>query len=196
MDLPSGWISSNEQRALADFARQAESPFLEVGPWLGRSTIVIARELEVQNMLTVELNPTSRNFSVSDETVHFHIGDEWLGSCSLREFDANIRPHLGLVWNELVQNLTNHDLQWIRVLQGDFATLRPRTGHKAVYLDVTHNSIEIKRTFKALPAWCVAGAQVACHDISDEALPVLEQYMEVLSRCERLVVGRLLTTTK
>lgn len=38
-----GWLSGDEQRALYALGAMAQSPMLEIGAWLGRSTICFAQ---------------------------------------------------------------------------------------------------------------------------------------------------------
>src|SRR5688500_4800072 len=41
-----GWLSPREQQALYALARWSPGPILEIGPWLGRSTVCLARGVQ------------------------------------------------------------------------------------------------------------------------------------------------------
>src|SRR5580698_5996613 len=45
-DLPYGWLTSFEASLLFSAGRELDGPFLEVGSWVGRSTVCIARGIQ------------------------------------------------------------------------------------------------------------------------------------------------------
>jgi hypothetical protein len=52
-DAIGGWMSFNEQKTLYSLARFSSGPILEIGPWLGRSTVCIARGIRQRSIKAV-----------------------------------------------------------------------------------------------------------------------------------------------
>jgi predicted O-methyltransferase YrrM len=70
-----GWLRPNERNALYALARWLPGPFLEVGPWAGLSTLVIANGIKDSKkekfFVTYELNPKSENYRPVENGVGF-----------------------------------------------------------------------------------------------------------------------------
>src|SRR5687767_8828205 len=83
-----GWLSPRERQVLFALGRWAPGPILEVGPWAGLSTTAIAQGIrqsrEHKEFVSVELNPTTRDFREWEGSIGFFPGgaDSPRGSAS------------------------------------------------------------------------------------------------------------------
>jgi methyltransferase family protein len=170
-----GWMSLNEQRALYALARYSQGPMLEIGPWLGLSTICIAKGILDSGMnkkfVTSELAPTLRNFRPAEnDSIGFFYPEHSqlpMGVCSLEIFERDIKPVLehphGLL-GQLRSNLTTKNVsEIVEIFVGDFRDL-PESKYRLVFTDSMHDENEINRNGPDLKRFVGAHSILACHD--------------------------------
>lgn len=94
-----GWLSPREKQLFYAFGRWLPGPFLEVGPWVGKSTCCIASGIrdsgERKQFVSAELNPTVENFRPVRDGVGFFYppsSTENMGACTADEYENEIRP--------------------------------------------------------------------------------------------------------
>ncbi len=182
-----GWLTPAEQRALYSLARWAPGPFLEIGPWLGLSTVTLALGIadsgEKKDFVTREINPTSANFRPIDAE---HIGlyippesTESMGVCSRESFERDIEPVVsdpGGVAGHLKENLARCGVaERVRVSLGDFRELEAQP-YRFVFSDALHDELEIRRNSPHLRRFLSVGSILACHDTTDANVKLLNEY--------------------
>jgi hypothetical protein len=199
-----GWLTSSEQRALYSLARWAQGPFLEIGPWLGLSTTIIALGIadsgEAKEFVTREYNPTLANFRpLPDGTIGLFIpadSTESMGACSHESFENDIRPIVAGVHGvigQLTDNLRRARIDHlVRVSVGDFRELETRTYH-FVFADTMHNALEIQRNAPQLRRFLTVGSILACHDTTAENERLLRELFSFAAdfRADSLFVGKI-----
>jgi hypothetical protein len=184
-----GWMSLNEQRALYALARYCQGPILEIGPWLGLSTICIARGIldsgVSKKFVTAELAPTLRNFKPAENNSigFFYPEDSQLpmGACSLEIFERDIKPVLehpeGLL-GQLRSNLTTKNVaDAVEIFVGDFRALPP-TKYRFLFTDSMHDENEINRNAPDLTRFVGPGSILTCHDSNPANEKCLRRYFE------------------
>jgi hypothetical protein len=141
-----GWLSSAEQIALYSVARWTPGPILEIGPWLGRSTVTLALGIadseKEKEFLTREVNPTLENFRpIGPEQMGFYLpadSTESMGVCSGESFERDIKPLVsrpGGVAVRLKENLERCGVsKRVCVSLGDFRELDARP-YRLVFTD-------------------------------------------------------------
>ncbi|WP_203072893.1 class I SAM-dependent methyltransferase [Falsiroseomonas ponticola] len=173
-DLPEGWFSANQVNVLYQLASTTPGPILEIGPWVGRSTSVIARALR------------ERKEKIAFHTVDYGIEseDEWLtlfGSSVRTKKDPDrylrhINQPRGTIAS-LERNLSAQGLRdFVEIHRGDFHQVSPPGLFSLVFCDATHSVAEIDANLPALLAKVAPGGIIACDDIN----PALEAH--ILSR--------------
>ncbi len=184
-----GWMSFEEQRALYALARYSRGPLLEIGPWLGLSTICIAWGIldsgVSKEFLTCELAPTLDNFrAVDDHSIGFFYPKESasaMGVCSLELFERDIKPVLehpeGLL-GQLRSNLANMKVaDIVSIVVGDFRSL-PARRYQLVFSDSMHDENEINRNAPDLRRFVSGGSILACHDSNEANEKCINNYFE------------------
>lgn len=165
-DLPEGWFSVNQVNVLYQLALATPGPILEVGPWVGRSTSVIARALRV------------RGERIPFHTVDYGIASEteWEGlfgsSVHTKKDPARYLRHInqpGGTITSLENNLTAQDLRGlVEIHRGDFHAVAPEGPFALIFCDATHSRREIDRNIPALLRRLTPGGVLACDDITPE----------------------------
>lgn len=173
-----GWLSSREQHALYSLARYTPGPILEIGPWLGRSTVCIARGIvdsqQPKDFLTCELAPTRDNFRpVNDSQVGFFYppdSQEAMGICSMELFERDIKPvveHPNGLLGQLNSNLEAMGVaNIVSVFVGDFRDV-PVTTYSFIFADTMHDENEINRNCPDLKQLVAKGSVLAIHDATE-----------------------------
>jgi hypothetical protein len=199
-----GWLTSAEKHALYSLARWAPGPFLEIGPWLGLSTIIIACGIadscEDKEFVTRELNPTLANFRpLSDGTIGLFIpaaSSEPMGRCSRESFEREIRPVVASpkgVIGQLTDNLRQAKVDHlVQVSGGDFHNLETRS-YRFVFADAMHDAAEIRRNAPEFCRFLAQGSILACHDTTAENERLLREYFSFTMdlRADSLFVGQI-----
>jgi len=173
-DAIQGWLSFDECRALYALGFYLPDPFLEIGPWIGRSTTCIALGIRdsgvAKSLVSCELNPTLKNFRPLGNGVGFYVpedGVECLGEMSLHDYKTGFEPILtqpGRAIGVLERNLTAQGLRdKVKIIEGDFRSA-PRKKYRFIFSDCLHNAAEIDQNAPALRSFMEPGSIIACHD--------------------------------
>jgi len=184
-----GWMSFKEQRALYALARFSRGPILEIGPWLGRSTVCIGRGIldsgKKKEFLTCELAPTMANYRyLSEKTVGFYYPPESeasMGVGSVETFENDIKPVVSNpkgVIGQLKENLAAFNVtDVVTIFQGDF---RKSAVKRYIFLftDAMHSEEEISRNAPDLCRFLGQGSILACHDTTPENEKYLRKYFQ------------------
>lgn len=149
LDDVSGWLSKNEQLCLKKYAALSTTDIFEIGTWVGKSTICLAKGLlpSYHKVVTCDIFPTEKNFKyIDDELFGFFINNQLFGRCSAESYINEIEPILKQgVKNVLYQNLKRHGVDFrVKVIDGNFANLRKsEVYYDTVFCDVCHDEAEI-----------------------------------------------------
>lgn len=187
-DAIHGWLTRKEQRALYALGRTVPGPILEVGAWLGKSTVCIARGIHDSNVrkefVTCELGPTLDNFRPVDErTMGFYYpkdAAESMGTAPRELYERDIEPMVvqGII-RQLRANLEAFGVaDVVTVFHGDFRESPPRT-YGLVFTDAMHDELEIRRNARDLQRFLGPGSILACHDTTIENRRLLQTYFRV-----------------
>jgi predicted O-methyltransferase YrrM len=188
-DIP-GWLSNDEQKALYYLARIAPGPVMEVGAFLGRSTVTIARGIadsgRSRRFLSCELNPTVENFRPLDEhTVGFiypassgAVMDTIARSNYERYYQQYILAPGGII-GQLRANLQRHGVDHlVEVAEGDFRQ-QPKAAFSLIFSDVMHDEAELLRNIPDLRRYLDRRAILACHDTTPANARLLREQFTI-----------------
>jgi hypothetical protein len=180
VDDVDGWLSGPEGQTLFALGALVDGPVLEVGPWLGRSTVCIARGIAMSDrhkpFTTVELNPGPEDWVLRDGIRYFRPnGDGEVGGTPEEDWEANIAPVVrrpGGVIGQLRDNLTRCGVDRLVVVQeGDFRHLgveHPSGPFGLIFIDAMHTPEEVDRNAPRLAELLGPGSVLACHDTTPE----------------------------
>jgi hypothetical protein len=203
-DSVDGWLSLYEAAALYILGRTSTGPVLEVGAWLGRSTICLARGMidagTTAEFMTCELAPTPANFRETTPGMigFFYPADsgESMGDCPVAEYENGIKPIMtrpGGILGQLEGNLEQAGVRpRVTIRVGDFRTL-PTRQFATIFCDAMHNIGEIDRNASDLKRLLAPGGILACHDTSPENAEALGRHFRFVERTQvdSLFVGRI-----
>ena len=168
ISLPSGWMSAFDLQVLYNLAIACASPFLEVGPWIGRSTSAICAGI--------------RDSAAPDKT--FDVLD--FGICGVEEWkerfgyvpDFDLPDHKkgrvgetitapGGTIAVLIENLRlNGLLQFTTsITRGDWITCPHDRKYRFVFIDAVHNQQEADRHLPKLRQMLADDALVVIDDV-------------------------------
>lgn len=167
-----GWFEPNEQDLLETLAMTIEGPILELGPWVGLSTMTIINGMvkanNIHEFVTVDLFPTMDNFIIEGNQVWFKTGDQLLSSCSIFSFQNDIVPtlHCG-VRNILERGLDVYGARkYVRIMEGNFHSLNIPTNYfHLVFADCCHNIKEFSFNFPRIRQFGNKNCLYAIHDM-------------------------------
>jgi hypothetical protein len=184
-----GWMSFREQRALYALARFSPGPILEIGAWLGRSTVCIGRGIvdsgQKKEFLTCELAPTMANFRLlSENTVGFFYPPESeasMGIAPIEMFENDIKPivsHPKGIIGQLKENLAVSNVtDVVSIFHGDFRKSTVKR-YNFLFTDAMHDEVEITRNAPDLHQFLRQGSILACHDTTPENEKLLRKYFQ------------------
>lgn len=202
--FPDGWMTELELQVLYNFGKYATGDFLEIGPWIGRSTTAISLGRR-------DAGPTERKFDTAD-----------FGFVSLEEFCASLvvgmdyasGPEIaGPVLTKggtvalLLDNLKQRNLlsQVTSVIRGNALDVPLRTRYGIIFCDAVHSEYEINLTGPLLAKICQPGTWLVCDDLHTEQklVDALQQHVQFESLVllgnidpkNKAAIGRVRSTT-
>jgi|WetSurMetagenome_2_1015567.scaffolds.fasta_scaffold301034_2 hypothetical protein len=200
IDIP-GWLTENERKALYGLARWLPGPYLEIGPWVGLSTVILSLGIiqsgKSKPFVTAELNPKPDNYRPYNGGVGFFVppGSEVpCGICSEKLYEESIKPVINSpdgVIGELKRNLKRNSLdKVVTIFEGDFI-YAPNLGYRLIFSDAMHDENEIKNNSKYLLRFVTDGMILACHDIFPNNLDFLLRCFDFSTyiRVDSLFIG-------
>ena len=176
---------------------------LEIGPWLGLSTICLAKGILASGVhkefVTCELNPTLANFrELPDGRIAFYYPPEsetTMGICSKELFENKIKPvveHPDGIVGQLHANLKRLNAETlVQIVPGDFRTKLAERKFRFIFADTMHEPSEIRRNAPDLLKFMTDGAILACHDTTPENRDELSRYFQFTEsiQVETLFIG-------
>jgi predicted O-methyltransferase YrrM len=172
--LIGGWLSPKERQTLYALARWLPGPIIEIGSWIGLSTVAIAQGIrdsgQQKRFTAYDWGLTKDNFRKVDGGVGvFASGTtEPLVMCTLETFNHDILPILsvpGGQFGKLRENLRSFGVSdLVEVVVADFKTVRPPKAG-LVFCDTLHNLYEIEINAPHLSKFLRNGSILACHDV-------------------------------
>lgn len=206
-DRVPGWLTRDECRALYALAFYLPGSFMEIGPWVGKSTTCITLGIRdsggAKRLTTCELNPTLDNFRPYGPGVGFFVpadSAEPLTDLSREGFEEAFKPVLtqpGRAVGQLEKNLARVGLrQFVTIVEGDFRHA-PAGRYRFVFADTLHSPAEIARNLPALLEFMDAGTVLACHDTNRENEACVRTHVRFRASCtvDRLFIGELAGNT-
>lgn len=202
-----GWLQPNEQQTLHALAARTDGQILEVGPWIGRSTVCLTRGLLLRKdrqpgdkVTSVELNPDETFFrrNDKDEVEFWCPGDtEPRGHTTAEIYETIVLPAItapgGLV-GKLKQTLADHNvLHLSRIVPGDVSDVLPIDDYGLIFSDISHTPFEIQKMVTALKPVLRPGVILACHDTTPPNRIALEAALNYdwTALCGSLHVGQI-----
>jgi len=184
-----GWLTSREETALYLLGLIANGPVLEVGPWLGKSTVCIASGIaasgERKEFTTCELNPTEDSWILDDDGVRqFHTDGTGQSNSGTpdAEWIQNIQPIVGHpdgVIGLLQANLVRAGVaQIVDVVEGNFLHTPLDGPYGMIFTDAMHTPEEVHLNSARLRELLAPNAILACHDTNDENRRTLGEYIQ------------------
>ncbi len=187
-DVP-GWLTGPEGQTLFALGALARGPVLEVGPWLGRSTVCIARGIAVspepKEFFTVELNPKAEDWELRDGLYHFRPDDSdaaFAGGTPVEDWEEDNGPvvaHPEGVIGQLEANLRRCCVEeLVQVVEGDFRHLPLHGPFAFIFTDTMHTPDEVHRNGQRLAELLAPGGVLACHDTTPENRAALGEFFD------------------
>jgi hypothetical protein len=202
--FPEGWMTPLELQILYNFGKHAREDFLEIGPWIGRSTTAIALGLRDAVSRQARFDTVDFGFvSLKDFCEALHVGMEY----AHREEIARPVLTTGGTTAHLLDNLRRRDLlKYVTsVIRGNSidAPLRDRYG--VIFCDATHSELEINATGPVLSKVARPGTWLMCDDLHEHnnLIAAIEKYVQfdfltLLGRIDsanKAAIGRVKSTS-
>jgi hypothetical protein len=178
--FPDGWTSPLELQLLYNLARYGTGELLEIGSWIGRSTVALA--LGVRDRVDRE----GRCFDVIDYGLaSFAEFEKYLSVpiAGIAKSEKNMRPLLapGGVIGCLIDNLRQRDLLWhvTAITKGGIASVPLRPRYDVVFCDAVHSEREIRIAGPVIARIVSPGAWLMCDDLRNSLLvTALEEHVQ------------------
>jgi len=177
-EMPKGWLTPLEMRMLYSIAKHSPGPILELGSWLGRSTVAIAAGIR-----------DSGERKLFD-TVDFGLSSPAEWEEMLKEpFDRFAKDDVvarsifqpGGTIAVLIENLrASRLLPFVTsIIRGDSRNVPLRSQYAMVFCDTLHNKKEVEDYGPLLNALLPPGGWLVCDDVIDSNLgDVLRQHVD------------------
>ena len=165
-----GWLSAGEQTLLYDLARQvpAEGTIVELGSWMGRSTIVLGAGSLSKPRATVyavDLFAERKDVNAAEYSPHLDASE----SDYLPVFDRNIR---GAGVEAVVVPIRGMTIEAARQWRGPRIDL--------LFIDADHSYEGVRNDFLEWSSHCKQGAWCAFHDYFNLDKPGVQQFVDLL----------------
>ncbi len=168
-----GWLHPAERQLLYGLGLHMDGPILEIGAWVGLSTVAIARGIRASGQdkafTSCDLGLTTDHFRpVEDGMIGMFVDGENMGNCSQRAYRETMLPILsspGGAAGQLKRNLKSAGVDdLVEVVLGDFKTLDLPVAN-VLFCDATHNLKEIETNAPGLRRLLRPGSIIAFHDV-------------------------------
>lgn len=184
--FPHGWMNGTEVNILYNIAKNIDGNILEIGPWLGRSTLALASGIRdsgtAKSFDTIDYGPTS----IAEWKALFN--DNFTEFVDEDEIVRNIHG-VGGSMGALIENirragLLNYVTTFIR---GDFLSVPKRDQYSMVFCDTLHDEKEVRSYSDAINRLLAPGGWLVCDDVSDDTLgAIVKEYID----CDIVVYSR------
>lgn len=199
-----GWLTTDEQSALYLLARFLPGRALEIGCWLGKSSICLARGRRDGHhstpLVCCDFFPTEANFrAASPGRIGFYYPTDHptpMGVGDAADYERTMLPMLrrpGGLRSGFEQNLRQARVwEHIHLHVGDFRTLPADARYDLVFCDAMHDELEIRRNAPDLARLLAPGAVLCCHDSNEANIALLRRYFVFADTvlADSLLVGR------
>ncbi len=168
-NLPEGWLSGGEMQILYTLARECDGPVLEIGSWLGRSTVCLAAGIKdsgnKKKFDVVDFGITSPNEwekLLKEDFIRFAKDD--VVARSIFQPGGSIAL--------LIDNLRKAELldYTTSIIRGDSTEVPLRSEYNVIFCDTLHDEREIIEYGVFLDGLLKPGGWLICDDILDEQL--------------------------
>ena len=188
-----GWLEPQERHLLCALASSCQGPILEVGPWVGLSTLCIIEGIkcntERRDFTTVDIFPTEQNFMRVYEGIGFYNDGLCLSKCSESAYEHEILPLLKKgIRKELESNLIKYKVRDnVNILEGDIRkVILPLHHFHLIFADCCHNINEFNYNFPRFKELASPECIFAIHDMHYEVPDI-----QILSKIGSLQVFRI-----
>lgn len=167
---PEGFINLFECYDLYKLGKKIPGPFLEIGPWVGRSTACIAQGIKKSGK-NKEFHTVDIGFSSEKEW------EEFFGS-TLKQKNSKVRnrylKHIireGGSIQSLIENLKNRRLdKFVTVHEGNFRDIAFGKKFNLIFCDATHDLQEIEINIPPIKNLLSEKGVLVCDDIKTEEM--------------------------
>ena len=167
---PEGFINFSECYYLYKLGKKIPGPFLEIGPWVGRSTACIAQGIKKSGR-DKEFHTVDIGFSSEKEW------EEFFGS-SLKQKIPKVRnrylKHIireGGSIQSLIENLKNRRLDnFVTVHEGNFRDIAFGKKFNLIFCDATHDLQEIEINIPLIKKLLSERGVLVCDDIKTKEM--------------------------
>lgn len=177
--FPDGWMSALELQLLYNLGKSSRGDFLEIGPWIGRSTTAITLGRHDQGADGRRFDTADFGFvSLPDFCAQLGTGIDYASA------DEIARPVLGNGGSiaYLLENLRKRSLlsQVTSVIRGNALEVPLRESYGVIFCDAVHSVVEIDLTGPLLARLARPGTWMLCDDIHQisELVATLEKYVQ------------------
>lgn len=184
--FPHGWTNGTEVNVLYNIAKNIEGDILEIGPWLGRSTLAIAAGVRdasnTKSFDTIDYGPTSiaEWKELFDNDFSEFVNDD--------EIVRNIHCTGGSM-GALIENIRRAGLlKYVTTfIRGNFLHVPKRDRYSMIFCDTLHDEHEVRSYSAAINTLLAPGGWLICDDVSDETLgAIVKEYID----CDIVVYSR------
>lgn len=191
-DVP-GWLDPQERHLLCTLAANCQGPILEVGSWVGLSTLCIIEGIkcntERRDFTTVDIFPTERNFMRVFDGIGFYNDGKCLSKCGEDAYEHDILPLLKKgIRRELELNLLKYHVDnYVDIIEGDIRKIDLPLHHfHLIFADCCHNINEFNHNFPRLKELAHPECIFAIHDMHYDAPDI-----QILTKIGSLQVFRI-----
>lgn len=176
--MPQGWLNGTDMQILYSLAALVPGPILEVGSWLGRSTVAISAGIrdsgETKIFDTVDFgitSPSEWEALLKEDFARF--GKDDVVARSIFQPGGSI--------GVMIENLRKAGLlpYVTSIIRGVSTKVPLRSSYSMVFCDTLHNEREVREYGDFLNNLIAPGGWLVCDDIIDEKLGViLNEYID------------------
>lgn len=178
--MPEGWLSTFEMSILYTLAKQSAGPILEIGSWLGRSTVAIAGG--VRDNVQAPIFDTCDFGLTSGVEWREKLQESFMPYTDSAENDVIARSvfQTGGTIALLIDNLRKAGaLKYVTsIIRGDVLEIPLRAKYGYIFCDTLHSEREIRAYGAFLNNLLADGGFIVCDDVISEDLgSILREYI-------------------